>query len=161
MSIDYENNQKKLNAILPQQLLNIIAFKIDPKHPKHAKQGRHISLVSLLTFLFISSTIGVIVNHQLRLSAFQIPKHTAPILSGLSVSISGADFLSLEDSYRSWHCAMGEQCTENNEERRRWADHTLFPFSASWNLMSWTDLPSPPCHGGPWNHKSNYQSVLL
>lgn len=28
--MDYENNQKKLNAILPQQLINIIAFKIYP-----------------------------------------------------------------------------------------------------------------------------------
>lgn len=30
LSMDYENNQKKLNAILPQQLINIIAFKIYP-----------------------------------------------------------------------------------------------------------------------------------
>lgn len=41
------------------------------------------------------------VNHQLQLTAFQVPKDTAPILSGLFVSISEADFLSMEDSYLS------------------------------------------------------------
>lgn len=51
MSIDYENNQKKLNDILPQQLINIVAFKIDPKH---AKWEDIVSLVSLLTFLLFT-----------------------------------------------------------------------------------------------------------
>lgn len=62
-----------------------------------------VLLVSWLScfLLFISSTIGVMVNHQLQLTAFQVPKDTAPILSGLFVSISGADFLSMEDSYLS------------------------------------------------------------
>lgn len=62
-----------------------------------------VLLVSWLScfLLFISSTIGVMVNHQLQLTAFQVPKDTAPVLSGLFVSISGADFLSMEDSYLS------------------------------------------------------------
>lgn len=68
-----------------------------------------VLLVSWLSYflLFISSTIGVMVNHQLQLTALQIPEDTAPILSGLFVSISGVDFLSLENSYLSWYCAMG------------------------------------------------------
>lgn len=126
--------QKKLNAILPQQLINI-SFQ---NWPKTCKTGKTYSvlLVSWLShfLLFISSTIGVMVNRQLQLTEFQILEDTTPILSGLFVSISGADFLSMEDS-------AGTAPWASNPQRTKWKgeNEQITCFSRSL-------LPETSCH---------------